>query len=98
MDTQALKWRDPARWPEGEHWRHMLTVGREAGRFGFSIGDIRSVRKYRELVRCRAHVATLLHDQGLSTPQIGGLFYKDHSTIVTLLKRSAIRELEAAAT
>lgn len=89
MQHQTKVWTDPRRWP-ADLWREsMLILGREAGRDKYSIGDIQSRRKGSRLTACRRRLAWELHqNHGLSTPQIGALMRKDHSTVVRLLHES----------
>lgn len=86
MQHQTKAWSDPRRWPP-DLWREsMLFIGCEAGRDGFSIGDVQSRRKGRRLAACRRRLAWELHqNRGLSTPQIGVLMRKDHSSVVRML-------------
>lgn len=82
----AYVWRDPARWPDGQYRACLMEVGRIAGLWKFSIGNVWSRKKSVALTRCRANIAVVLKHKGLSTPQIGGLIKKDHTTVMRLLK------------
>lgn len=53
-------------------------------RLGVRVDRVLSRYRYAPLVEARREIALILRDFGWSTPQIGALLRRDHSTIVTL--------------
>jgi hypothetical protein len=49
------------------------------------VADVIGPRKYDHLVEVRLKVARRLREHGWSTPRIGKLLRRDHSTIVSML-------------
>lgn len=64
-------------------------IGEVARRHSVSVELIRSRRRSAEIVRARWEAIRLVHERfpALSSPQLGRLFGKDHSTILGVLGR-----------
>ena len=67
-----------------------LRVGRDANRLGYTSQQICGARRTKELVNARFVIARQYADQGHSLSQIGRAMNRDHTSILSLLKRGYV--------
>jgi chromosomal replication initiation ATPase DnaA len=72
--------------------RNLSDIGLVALRHGFTRYDILGPCKTRQLVKARQDCIAMFRDRGMSTPQIGRIMQRDHSTIVHALQKIAQRK------
>ena len=77
--------------------RNLADIGLIALRHGFTRDDILGPSKHRPLMLARWECVAMFRRRGLSTPAIGRIMQRDHSTIVHALQRIALHELPATA-
>jgi chromosomal replication initiation ATPase DnaA len=68
-----------------------------AAKHGLTTAELYGHSKLKKLAHARFEVWACLHAHGMSTPRIGRIFGRDHSTIISGLKRyRALAKQEAA--
>jgi len=72
--------------------RNLADIGLVALRHGFTRQDILSTCKTKKLVLARQDCIAMFRSRGLSTPQIGRIMGRDHSTIIHALQKIALRK------
>jgi len=63
---------------------------------GVTLAQLQGVGRIRTLCDARGECYVFLRDRGWSTPKIGELFSRDHSTIMAALQSGATREKRLA--
>lgn len=72
--------------PEEDDWPAYIVASVSAA-YGRDVKKLCGTGRTQDLVEPRTVAVYLLRDYGLSTPQIGRLLRRDHSTILAALKR-----------
>ena len=67
--------------------KNLADIGLIALRHGFTRHDVLGPCKVRPLVMARRECIAMFRARGLSTPQIGRIMQRDHSTIVHALQQ-----------
>lgn len=66
--------------------KNLAAIGEIAESYGFTVDDMIGKRKHKMLMKARRECVAMLRAKGLSTPQIGKIMNRDHSTIVHSLQ------------
>ena len=71
------------------HQRTPDIIREVAGRHGMTVGIVLSPRRSRRVVRCRYEAIRAVHEAKphLSSPELGQIFGRDHTTILYALGR-----------
>jgi hypothetical protein len=63
-----------------------IILERAADLFGVSVADILGRRRFRHIARARHAVIYVLWKQGITTPAIGSIIHRDHSTVCSSIQ------------
>lgn len=66
--------------------KNLADIGEIAYKYGLTVDDMIGKRKHKMLMNARRECVAMLRAKGLSTPQIGKIMNRDHSTIVHSLQ------------
>jgi chromosomal replication initiation ATPase DnaA len=74
--------------------KNLTIIDHIASDYGYDRHDILGPRRFKVLVEIRYECIKFFREQGFSTPEIGRIMRRDHSTIVHALQKMA--KMEAA--
>jgi chromosomal replication initiation ATPase DnaA len=74
--------------------RNLAEIDAIAELHGYTVEDILGRSKLKPLVEVRRKCVVMLRKKGLSTPAIGRIMLRDHSTIVHSLQKMAQEALD----
>ena len=72
--------------------RNLTIIDHIASDYGYDRHDIIGKRRFKVLVEIRHECIKFFREQGYSTPDIGRIMKRDHSTIVHALQKMAKAE------
>jgi chromosomal replication initiation ATPase DnaA len=67
--------------------KNLAEVAAVAADYGYTLDDILGPRRTKHLVSVRLECIKTFRDRGLSTPQIGRILNRDHTTICHALNK-----------
>ena len=72
--------------------KNLIIIDHIASDYGYDRHDILGKRRFKVLVEIRYECIKLFRERGYSTPEIGRIMKRDHSTIVHALQKMARAE------
>lgn len=73
------------------NWKAARIITESANHFGLTTADLTGRDRHLTVVRARHIAMTIVRDKlGMSYPQIGELFGRDHTTVLTAVKFAVI--------
>lgn len=67
--------------------RNLTIIDHIASEYGYDRHDIIGKRRFKVLVEIRCECIKFFREQGYSTPEIGRIMRRDHSTVLHALKK-----------
>lgn len=70
--------------------KHLQAIAEIADEHGYTVEDILGPCRHKHLVSVRHQCFAMFYDRGYSTPEIGRIMNRDHSTVCHALNKRAI--------